>query len=135
MLSKQSQYVLRALACLVRKKEQMDIKTIAEEENIPFRFLATLMQELARKKIVLSKKGKNGGFYLNEKQLDISLFEVIGHYEDVDKFYACGMGFEKCSEKKPCPLHDYYKLFREEFKEMLMKKKIRDLANDKNKKK
>ncbi|GIV28315.1 MAG: hypothetical protein KatS3mg027_2129 [Bacteroidia bacterium] len=129
MLSKQSQYVLRALACLVRKNEQMDIKTIAEEERIPSHFLATLMQELARKKIVSSKKGKNGGFYLNEKQSDISLFEVISHFEDVDKFYACGMGFDKCSEKSPCPLHNYYKAFREEFKKMLRMKKIRDLAN------
>mgnify|MGYP001111091066 CR=1 FL=1 len=127
MLSKQSQYVLRALSCLANTSEMMDIKTIAKKEKIPLHFLAILMQDLARKKIVSSKKGKNGGFYLTEKQKSISLFEVISIYDGVDKFTSCGMGFQKCSEKSPCALHYYYKRFRDQLFQMLRSKKIKDL--------
>ncbi len=130
MLSKQSQYVLRALMILASKNELMDIKTIAEKENIPMRFLASLMQELSRKKIISSKKGKKGGFYLTDKQMKISLFEVISQYEDIGKFSACGMGFDKCSEKSPCPLHFFYKKYRDELKKMFLSRKIKDLPKN-----
>lgn len=130
MISKQSQYVLRALSYLVTTSEMMDIKTIAKKEKIPLHFLATLMQDLARKKIVSSKKGKYGGFYLTEKQKSISLFDVISIYDGSDKFTSCGMGFQKCSEKSPCALHHYYKKFREELLQTLKSKKIKDLVKE-----
>ncbi len=133
MLSKQSQYILKALSYIVKNRGLVDIKTIADRENIPLHFLASLMQELARKKVISSKKGKNGGFFLTDKQKEISIFEVISHFEDMDKFSSCGMGFRYCSEEKPCPLHSYYKKYREGFKQTLVKQKIKNLADSKRK--
>lgn len=127
MLSKQSQYALQALTYLNKSKELLDVKKIAKEQKIPLAFLAGIMQILARKNIVSSKKGKNGGFYLSKMQKEISLMEVINVFDDKSKFSACGMGFEKCSEKNPCPLHHFYKDIREKFRQKLLTKKIKDL--------
>ncbi len=127
MLSKQSQYTLRALTHLSSVEGCVEIKTIAEIEKIPAPFLAKLFQDLARKKIISSKKGKNGGFYLTEKQKLRSVLDVIMFFEDKEKFNACGMGFNKCSEKNPCSLHHIYKPYRDNLKRYFQNIKIKQL--------
>ena len=65
MLSKKSQYALRALSFLVEKKDHgpVLISEIATEKKIPIKFLENILLELKKAEILDSKKGKGGGYF------------------------------------------------------------------------
>ena len=62
MISKKSKYAINALVHLSRKYREGPtlISTIAEEENIPQKFLEAILLELKNDGILGSKKGKGG---------------------------------------------------------------------------
>ena len=50
---------------------------------------------------------------------------------DGDAVYTgCGLGLKKCNENKPCPVHNQFKLIREELKKMLETTTVKTLATD-----
>jgi Rrf2 family iron-sulfur cluster assembly transcriptional regulator len=69
MLSSATKYTIRAvlyLATYTDISNKIGVKQIAEDLEIPQPFLAKLLQQLSRSKLVSSSKGPSGGFYLSE---------------------------------------------------------------------
>lgn len=64
MISHKAKYALRALVALARKGDAMMIGEIASKERIPRKFLEQILLELKRHGIVLSRRGKLGGYAL-----------------------------------------------------------------------
>ncbi|CUU06259.1 hypothetical protein JGI2_01368, partial [Candidatus Kryptobacter tengchongensis] len=46
-----------------------------------------------------------------------------------DLLKGCVLGLPNCSDKKPCPVHEYWKNIREEIKQMLSEKTLKELLN------
>jgi len=137
MLSNASKYAVKAMLYLVihtDKSKKIGVKTLAKDLDVPEPFLAKILQQLVRKKLLSSTKGPHGGFYIsleNSKNNVCNIFEAIdGH----PMFNKCFMGLEKCSEENPCPLHNIVV----DFKENLLKKfndiSLAEFANDIEKK-
>lgn len=66
-LSKRGEYGLRAmidLASWSEEKKYIQIKEIAERENIPVKFLEQIMLTLKNSGLVNSRMGVTGGYYL-----------------------------------------------------------------------
>ena len=55
----------------------VEAKLIAEEENIPMRFLLKILRLLARAGFVESYRGINGGYALTRPPEEITLRDVI----------------------------------------------------------
>lgn len=112
MFSKSCEYAIKALIYLGQEsseEKKVCVKTIAKAIAAPQHFVAKILQDLARKNLLKSVKGPNGGFYLNEKNKNTSLADIIVSI-DGDKIYnQCVLGLKDCSEKKPCPVHHEYK--------------------------
>ena len=122
MLSKSCEYAIRAMMYIAQKSkggEKVGIKAIANGTNAPEHFMAKILQELSRKELLQSAKGPNGGFYLDSSHMKNSLADVVKAIDGDRLFKGCGVGLENCSEKKPCPLHDEFKVIRERIKVML----------------
>jgi Rrf2 family protein len=127
MLSKTCEYAIRAMIFIAQKsknEEKIGIKAIAKGINSPEHFLAKILQELSRKKLLQSTKGPNGGFYLDGDHLKYSLADIVKAIDGDKLFTGCGLGLENCSEKKPCPLHDEFKTIREKIKLTLQTAKV-----------
>ena len=79
MLSQKARYALRALFALgVRDSEEpMMIADIAEEANVPRKFLEQILLEMKKRGIVHSQRGKFGGYSLGRAPQDISFAEVL----------------------------------------------------------
>lgn len=79
MLSKKAKYGVRAVLLLAKnqKKGPMRICDLAEKENIPQKFLESILLELKIKGILYSKMGKGGGYCLGREPHSISVGEVI----------------------------------------------------------
>ena len=43
-------------------------------------------------------------------------------------YKGCGLGFKECSEKQPCPVHDKFKIIRDELKDMLENTTVLELS-------
>jgi Rrf2 family protein len=94
---------------------------IAKELELKSPFISKILQELARKSIISSTKGRGGGFYLSDKNKKKTIKDVIDIFEDHNKIYNCILGLPDCSDDEPCILHHIYKGFRLEIGSFLEK--------------
>lgn len=79
MLSNKSKYGLKALLILAREagRGPVLVADLAQREALPKKFLEAILLELKRRRIVESRKGKGGGYFLNRRPDDITFGEVI----------------------------------------------------------
>lgn len=121
MISKAAQYAIRALVHLagLPPEELTPIRTIAEQEGIPYPFLAKLVGQLVQAKMVESFKGPRGGIRLARPADAINIFEVVHAMDGPEPFEGCFLGLRECGNEDPCPLHDFWKVYREQIKTKL----------------
>ena len=79
MLSKKTKYGLQALLLLSREYGQgpLQISDLAERERIPKKFLEFILLQLKNGGILLSRKGKGGGYLLAKPPAEISIGHAI----------------------------------------------------------
>ncbi|MEO7768752.1 MAG: Rrf2 family transcriptional regulator [Ferruginibacter sp.] len=79
MLSKKTQYALKALGYLAAKfgEGPVLISEISKNKKIPIKFLETILLELKQHNVLDSKKGKGGGYYLLEHPKKTTLAQAI----------------------------------------------------------
>ena len=79
MLSKKTQYALKALGFLAGKYGEgpVLISDISIIKKIPIKFLETILLELKQAGILDSKKGKGGGYYLIDSPHKTTLAQAI----------------------------------------------------------
>lgn len=79
MLTKKGKYGLKALADLARLQpgETAFINDVAARNNIPKKFLDTILLELRNAGVLRSKKGPGGGYSLSRPAADIRIGHVI----------------------------------------------------------
>ncbi len=112
LYSKPCEYAFRAMTWLATH-EFGRAQQIAEEEKLPAFFLAKILKELAAKKILISTRGRKGGFSLSRSPDNITLEEVVGALDGLEDLKRCAIGWAKCSDNKPCSLHNRFKPIRE----------------------
>ena len=122
MFSKACKYGMRAvlyLAVHANTGQKLGAKEIAEALDVPKPFLAKILQQLSRQGLISSSKGTNGGFYLSEENMKISLRDVIESIDGPDVFSSCILGLPVCSSDNPCPLHEQALIYREGLEEII----------------
>ena len=79
MLSSKAKYGLKAMVHLARKSGQgaVLIADIAEQENIPKKFLDAILLELKNRGFLSSKKGKGGGYVLARDPEQITVGDIV----------------------------------------------------------
>lgn len=133
MFSKSCQYAIRAVIYLTahgREGQNTGVKEIAEALQVPQQFLAKILQELVRHHLLSSIKGPNGGFFLSEKNMEMSLLEVVESIDGRAVLTACVLGLPQCSAVSPCPLHHQFVACRDGMREMLVNKKIIEITDE-----
>ena len=128
MFSKTCEYAIRALIFIAQQSKdgsKISIKDIALGIDSPEHFIAKILQQLSRKGFVKSIKGPNGGFYVEEEELRITLADVVKEMDGDRLFNGCGLGLKECSESHPCPIHNDFKLIKENLLIMLKSSQIR----------
>lgn len=132
MFSKACEYAIKAVIIISLnsgKNKLTGVKEISEEIDSPEAFTAKILQNLVKQEIISSKKGPNGGFFLNEKQIEkTTLSEIVKAIDGDSLFVRCGLGLKQCSEKNPCPLHHEFKKIREQIKSLLESTPINTLS-------
>ena len=103
MLSQKTRYALRALVELAPAGgAQQTSGELALRADAPRKFLEAILLELSRARIVVSRRGKFGGYILARPAGEISFAEVIRALEGPLALAACVSltAFRKCDD---CP--------------------------------
>ncbi|PIB91075.1 Rrf2 family transcriptional regulator [Caulobacter sp. FWC2] len=77
MLSQKARYALRAMIELARADTQVTAGELAERADAPRKFLEAILLSLSREGLVISRRGKFGGYILGRPAQDISFAEII----------------------------------------------------------
>lgn len=132
MFSKACEYAIKATIYIAQQSHQdkrANVKEVAKSVNAPEAFTAKILQQLCRENILESNRGKQGGFtFAVSKQKITKIYDVV-HIIDGDGIFTnCGLGLHKCSADNPCPVHDDFKIVRENLVAMTQKYSFYDLA-------
>lgn len=131
MLTQTGEYALRAMVYMANKGEGhfSGVKEIAAATDLPTNYLAKILQQLARVKVLESQKGYGGGFKLARRMTEISLMDVIDPLERVEKFEQCVLGQRLCNDEVACPLHNTWKAISEKYLGSLRNTTLQDIAD------
>lgn len=105
-LSKKTDYALRALFTLVEHHggEPIPIRELARRNDVPKRFLEHIMLDLKGKGWVKSVPGSRGGYVLSKKPDQITMGEIVRHFDGVMAPIACvsASHYERCTQESVC---------------------------------
>jgi len=135
MLSNTCKYGIRAVIYIASREEKnkkTGLAQISKDLKLPSPFLAKILQQLAKQKILISLKGPHGGFSLQRKPEKISLYDIVTTIDGDGIFADCIIHNTKCgnvdNKHKECPVHNDFNEIRKKLIQFFKKTKIADLV-------
>lgn len=126
MLSQKTRYTIRALQHLTDTWRQGPIRldAIATAQNIPRKFLTVILSEMVREGLVISHRGRDGGYELGLAPIDIRYGDIIRLTRGSLALVPCASrnAHEHCSNCLPeadCRLRGLMLTLRDEMATML----------------
>lgn len=137
MLSNKTKYGLKALIHIYKNKHNtpIPIAEIAKSENISHKFLEAILLTLRKNKILASKKGKNGGYYLLKNPQEIYMSDVLRMLDGPIAMVPCvSLNYyercEDCPDEATCGVNRLMLDVRDSVLDVLTNKSLVDLAEE-----
>jgi Rrf2 family iron-sulfur cluster assembly transcriptional regulator len=111
MFSGTAVYALRAVVYLAEHSRERPVRVseMASDLDVPRNYLAKILNELVRSRVLASTRGKNGGFQLAVEPQELSLFMVVTPFDRIEEERRCLLGRPECSDRTPCAAHHRWK--------------------------
>ena len=104
MFSQTAEYALRAVVYLASQEgAPRTTQEIARATKVPTGYLSKVMQSLGRKHLVQSQRGLHGGFTLARPPEELTVLDVIGAVDPIQRIRSCPLGIK--GHINLCPLH------------------------------
>jgi Rrf2 family protein len=136
MLSKKSKYAIKALVALSRRYPSgpVLIADLAEQEELPRKFLEAILLGLKNQGILGSKKGAGGGYYLIKAPGEVMLSNVIRLTDGPIALTPCvSLNFyepcAECTDEATCGLRDVAREVRDASLKILTGTSIQDILD------
>ena len=105
LLNRDTDYAVRALLQVAgNPSEKTPVSGLSRELNIPYPFLRKIFQTLQKEGVVLSSRGKGGGFVLAAPPGEIRLTRLMKIFQGPLELSQCLYGEELCTDIGTCPL-------------------------------
>jgi len=102
MLSMRAKYALKALIFLAKFQEKgpIGISEIADRQRLPRKFLEQILLELKNQRVLKSRQGKGGGYFLAKDPAKIQVGQIVRVLNGPLALVPCVSvtAFEKCQE-------------------------------------
>jgi len=104
LINRDTDYALRALLYIARNNGNglCSASDIAQQEDITPAFTRKILQRMAKKGIVGSRRGPKGGFFLRRKPTQISIHEVMETVQGKFKVNLCILNAALCRRSGYC---------------------------------
>jgi Rrf2 family protein len=131
-LTKKADYGLIALTHLAvnQQRESVSAKEIADAYRIPLPLLSKVLQMLARRGLLDSVHGTNGGYRLARDASAISALEVVRAINGPVVLTSCRTGHGDCYQSKKCTVREPLRQVHRGIVRLLAGIKISDMSNE-----
>jgi Rrf2 family protein len=129
MLSQTAEYALRAVLYLAEHAEDRPVRVgeMAQALRIPRNYLAKTLHQLARHGVLVSLRGKRGGFQLAVRPERLPLSRVITPFDRIEERRRCLLGRSQCSDRSACAAHTRWKDVAEKVAEFFRDTTVADV--------
>jgi Rrf2 family iron-sulfur cluster assembly transcriptional regulator len=116
IFSRTSQYAIQALIYLAIQPSGTRLlnRDIARNLGVPSAYLAKILKELSREKLLDSLRGRCGGFSLRPDAEKTNLLDIVLLTEGARIARECLLGLKVCKDESACPLHRKWKPIKKE---------------------
>jgi len=104
LLTKKSDYAIRALLRLARHDGHLSARRIAEAEHIPLQFLRAIVQALAQAGYVTTREGSTGGVALARAPRTMRLADIMQLFQGTLNMTECLFRKKVCHHRSTCVL-------------------------------
>lgn len=124
-------YAIQSLTrlAMIRPQGFLLIEDLCSQTDLPRHFVAKILQELVRQKLLISAKGRGGGFALSRSPSEIRLLDIVTAVDGIQGYSQCAIGHGACDEHQPCPLHDHWKDVRQQIESFLTRTTLADMSD------
>jgi len=131
--SKTAEYTIRVLLYLhLHQSQAHSVAFLHKELDLPYKYLTKLMTQLEKRGLLVSKKGRNGGFRLAMDAKEIYLSDILEAIDEPIDENRCILGFEMCDALNPCALHNKWVGPKKKIENMIQTTSLASLAKDNN---
>ncbi|QQL44852.1 RrF2 family transcriptional regulator [Sulfuriroseicoccus oceanibius] len=109
-IGKMAQKAVSAVSCLAEvyaDDVSLNASQIAERRGLSTALVGKLMTTLSSEGIVVGTPGRGGGFRLKNPPAELSLFDVVSLFGQVEKPMMCPLGASWCGNGPPCAMHQH----------------------------
>jgi Rrf2 family protein len=136
MLAMKTRYAMVALAYLAKEYGNGPVLSskIAMQEKIPQRFLETILLDCKRMGVLASKPGKDGGYYLIKKPGEVTLYDIVRHFEGAIAMIYCVsekqyQPCEFCKNEATCKIRSVFLTIRDNTNDVLTQTTLLELIS------
>ncbi len=123
-------YAIRAMSrlAMLRPDGYVLLDELCQGTDLPRHFVAKIFQDLVRKGLLVSAKGRGGGFALARKPGDLFLIDIVAAVDGIEDLDGCAVGMAQCDDQQPCPQHDEWAPIRAQLKNFLMETSLEQMG-------
>ncbi|MBR5887250.1 MAG: Rrf2 family transcriptional regulator [Akkermansia sp.] len=104
-ISTKGRYALRIMIDLANQnnEEPVSLRSVAERQNITLKYMEGIMTHLLRAQLVVSIRGKAGGYYLARPAEDYTIYEILKAAEgDLSTVHCLSTSTNLCPMSDMC---------------------------------
>jgi Rrf2 family protein len=121
-VTRKADYAIRCVLYLSNDPDRTaTVEEISKAMLVPKSFLAKILQQLMKARLVNSSRGVKGGFQLARKPKDIHLLEVIEAIQGPSASNICALDKKLCSLSGTCSVHPVWVHIRQKVERELKK--------------
>ena len=109
-LGRTTEYALRGVAFLAGNYGEgcLPLNRVARTTGVPAQFLRKIFQQLARRRVLVSYRGKGGGVRLTRSPDTITVYEILCALEHPITLVSCLEDPGQCPRSGSCPARHYW---------------------------
>lgn len=133
-INRQTDYAVRVVLALSKKEAGKRVSTseIGREMLIPPALLQRIVAELASGKFINTQAGRDGGISLAHEPKDISLLQIVEHFEGELYLSDCVLKPGDCPFDKKCPVHCQWVRLKNMLREEMARISFQQLVEEGN---
>ncbi len=103
-----SKYAIRIMSYMANNGDKLlfNAKDISDILSIPYKFLTKVMSALVKADLIISIRGREGGYKIARPASNIAIIEIIHLFNDFTHREECLLGIGKCDGLDRCSMHD-----------------------------
>lgn len=128
-LNTTSQYAIQIISHIAKANENQKVsaKKIAQELDIPYKYLTRITAQLVEAQIIQSIRGREGGYTLAKAPSEVYIKDILEAVNESLHQQQCLLGNKQCNESKKCILHDKWSAPKKEMVEMFSQTSLSDI--------